>query len=167
VEELSITELEERFMLKFEDISEKWGLGRPLGRVLGILILSPKPLTQHEIVLSTNYSPSLVSTALSMLESLGMVSIVGRRGRRKLYKAAVTFIDAFKSFINRFIDNDLNPVIELLSSNIDKIQDENKRAHVKNILDEYMKLKALMKIFSGMIDNYRKLSYKSIESLIT
>ncbi|MEM2116052.1 MAG: helix-turn-helix domain-containing protein [Candidatus Woesearchaeota archaeon] len=71
------------------------GITESVAKVWLVLILSQKPLTQKELVEKTNFSLSLVSSSLKMLERLGLIEKIGRGGKNKKYSSLKTLSDAF------------------------------------------------------------------------
>ena len=86
---------EKEFMNRISRICKQWGFGEPAGRIWGLLLLKNKPLTQKEIVEESGYSLSLVSPNLNILQKFGMVSIIGKQGKKRLYLSPTSFIESF------------------------------------------------------------------------
>jgi DNA-binding transcriptional regulator GbsR (MarR family) len=95
-------------------------LGEAASKVLATLILSEFPLSQTEIVHLTGYSLSQVSSALSLLVSVGLVSFV-KAGRKKLY---------FSDKGRKMIEKDLKP----LARELEKFPKE--REKIQSLMDE-------------------------------
>lgn len=64
---------------------ERFGIKRNVGRIWGVLYVSPAPLSQAEICALIGLSTGLVSTALKELEHWGAVNVVVVRGSRSTH----------------------------------------------------------------------------------
>jgi len=81
-----IEELEGEFLSLWEDMAEARGFDRALGRIICILLLEARSLSQREISEATGYSVPTVSKALNTLTSLGSVRKARKpRARTTLY----------------------------------------------------------------------------------
>lgn len=67
---------------------EFWGFKRNMGRVWGVLYLSPDPLSTEDLRQALRLSSGLVSMTLSELQRWGVVRKVWVQGERKDYYAA-------------------------------------------------------------------------------
>ena len=76
-----LLDLVETFGLFFE----RFGIKRNVGRIWGVLYVSPAPLSQAEICGLIGLSTGLVSTALKELEQWGAVKVVVVRGSRSTH----------------------------------------------------------------------------------
>ena len=108
----NIAEIEKNFIDRTGKISKQWGLGEPAGRVWATLLFADTSLSQRQIAEKTDYSLSLVSPSLKILEKLNMVRSVRGKGKEKLYELAVSFIEAFNGLVKRFLEQDVKPLIE-------------------------------------------------------
>ncbi len=81
-----VEELEGEVVSLWEDIVEARGFERVFGRIICILLLEGKPISQKQISEKTGYSLPSVSKALNTLTSLGSVrKIRGSGARTMLY----------------------------------------------------------------------------------
>lgn len=69
-------------------LAEFWGFTRTMGRVYGALFLSPRPMTQQDIVERLGVSAANVSMSLNGLIRWGAVHKVYEKGNRKLHYTA-------------------------------------------------------------------------------
>jgi len=82
----NINDVKKKFIGQIALIGKHWGLGEPAGRVWGLMLFEKNPLSQREISKECNYSLSLVSPSLTILENWGLIGVVEKRGREKLYQ---------------------------------------------------------------------------------
>ena len=104
-------------------------LGEAASKVLATLILSEFPLSQTEIVHLTGYSLSQVSSALSLLVSVGLVSFV-KAGRKKLYFSDKGINELLGEIARKMIEKDLKP----LARELEKLPKE--REKIQSLIDE-------------------------------
>ena len=69
-------------------MAEFWGFTRTMGRVFGALFLSPRPITQRDIVETLGVSAANVSMSINGLIRWGAVHKVHEKGSRKLHYVA-------------------------------------------------------------------------------
>jgi DNA-binding transcriptional regulator GbsR (MarR family) len=143
----NITKIEKDFIDRTGKVSKQWGLGEPAGRVWATLLFADLPLSQREIAKKTGYSLSLVSPSLRILEKLGMIRPIRGKGREKLYELALSFIEAFNVIIKRFLQNDVQPLIQGLGD----IKDIDKNPKLSKLEGEYRQLETYLSWFEKMI----------------
>ena len=153
------------FTYRVGRIGKQWGLGEPAGRVWGTLLFNSRPLTQKEIAKQCNYSLGLVSQSLKILEHLGMITTIGRKGRQKLYSAVVSFIDSFEKLLRNFMETEIQPIITLLSSNVEKVKDEEIRSRLDALIKDYKKMDLLLAFFSKVLATKKLLSFSTLKKL--
>jgi len=127
------------FVHRLGHLASKWGLGEGTGSLWSILLVTGDAMTQEDLSRASGYSSALVSTALSRLEELGFVVTAGRRGKKRLYLAVISFVDALANFLNGFVSNEITPIIESLSKQSHKISDPKQKANVELMLLEFEK----------------------------
>ena len=148
------------FLNKVSKIGKQWGLGASAGRVWGVLLFNSNPLTQKEIAKQSSYSPGLVSQSLKVLEQMSMLSVVGNKGKERLYGAAVSFIDSFDKVLRNFVEQDVAPIIQVLESNLDQVNDPEVKNSLKLLITDQKKINILLDFFSKVL-----VANKSLEIL--
>ncbi|RLG33663.1 hypothetical protein DRN80_04370 [Methanosarcinales archaeon] len=132
-------------------IGKQWGIGESVGRVLGFLLFKSCPVTQREIEEGTGYSRGLISRSLGKLRKGPMIR-VEREGREIRYSINTSLTESFGDLLKRFLADDIKPMIELLSTSLDKIGDAKVKETFTAMLHEYRKLKLAVLIFSRIMD---------------
>jgi len=155
-----------KFVQRLGRLTDKWGLGECTGGLWGILLISGDAMTQEELGKASGYSPSLVSTALSRLVELGFVVVAARRGRKRLYVAVFSFVDALENFFRRFVDNEVTPIVENLSRRIQGISDPKHRANVEQLLREFEKGKLFMTYLLSTMKKHKDLRLGELEQVL-
>ncbi|MFX0093492.1 MAG: GbsR/MarR family transcriptional regulator [Candidatus Hodarchaeota archaeon] len=89
--------LQQEFIRILEDMFQFRGLDPLLGRIYGIILLSPTPLVQEDLANATKYSRSQISRLLKQLEDTSMVRKQSKPGSKTMFYEATP-----KSFLNTF-----------------------------------------------------------------
>ena len=147
---MDLANIEQNFIDKTGKISKQWGLGEPAGRVWATLLFTDNSLTQRQIAEKTNYSLSLVSPSLKILENSNMVKSIRGRGKTKLYELSESFIEAFNSLIKRFLEQDVKPLIEQLED-VDGIHDQSKKNKLLRLVKEYKRFEMYLGLFNRLM----------------
>ena len=155
---------EAEFIARIAKLSARWGLGEAVGKVLAVLLLSDKPLTQGEIGMLTGYSAGQISSSLNLLESLGLV-MYSKEGRRKLYKAAGSILDVLENFLERTLKHQLHPTIKFIKENLPHFN-EKTRQNIEKLLQEYEKAKILLETNVEHLKKWKKLPPESFAKKI-
>ncbi len=146
----NLAKTEKEFIDRTGKISKQWGLGEPAGRVWATLLFADTPLSQREIAEKTNYSLSLVSPSLKILEKLNMVRSIRGKGKEKLYELAVSFIEAFNELIKRFLEQDVKPLIETLEE-VKELGNTSRMNKLKRLIQEYKRLEMYLTLFTKIM----------------
>lgn len=149
------------FMRRLGKATSRWGWGESVGCVWGALLVSGA-MTQDQLVKVSGFSVALVSSSLSWLEERGFVTSAGRRGRKRLYVAVLSFVDALESFLRRFIDIDITPAVEVLSKRIHEIKDVEQRSNAERILEEYQKGKVFIDTLLNLMKKHKDLRLEKL-----
>jgi DNA-binding transcriptional regulator GbsR (MarR family) len=92
----------ENFLLKMGELSSLFGFSHVLGRIYGLLYLSPVPLSLDEIKDELAVSKATVSLSIRELLKWGLVQRIWKAGTRKDYYEAEA--DFLKIFNTRLVD---------------------------------------------------------------
>ena len=142
---MKLSEAELKLINSAGKIAAQWGLAEPVGRVLGALQLSESGLTQSEIAQKTGYTLSLVSPSLSTLHSLGFVASKRGENRKKVYSSKVTLAQVMSRMFEKFIYNDIKPIVEIMEQ-LDK-KDLEKNPRLKKNISQYKRMERFFKMF--------------------
>ncbi len=157
-----MSEVMEEVMDSIAKIGKQWGVGESVGRVWGFLLFKSCPVTQREIVEGTGYSRGLVSRCLKRLRKGPMVT-VRREGREFVYSINTSLTDNFAELLKRFLTDNIKPMIELLSTSMDRIEDEKVKDTFRKLLHEYKRLNLAVLLFCKTMDDIMKLSNAELD----
>jgi DNA-binding transcriptional regulator GbsR (MarR family) len=85
------------------------------------------------------------------MENLNLVSVIGKSGREKQYGAVPSFIATFERVVKNFINKEVNPLINLLESNIASLKEDGTKQRFENMLEEYKQAHESIKMLSKII----------------
>ena len=156
-----ISKVEKDFIDRTGKISKQWSLGEPAGRVWATLLFAENPLSQKSIAAKTEYSLSLVSPSLKILESLNLIKSIRGSGREKLYELELSFIEAFNMLIKRQLEHDINPLIK----HLDMIEEKNKNPKLLRLTADYKQIEMYLGWFGKMI-SMKKVTHEKIKNLL-
>ncbi len=81
--DITLGEVEQRFILHWGEMGARWGINRTVAQVHALLYLSPRPLDAEEIASSLAVARSNVSNSLRELQGWGIVKVAHVRGDRR------------------------------------------------------------------------------------
>ena len=157
---------EKEFMNRISRICKQWGFGEPAGRIWGLLLLKNKPLTQKEIVEESGYSLSLISPNLNILQKFGMVSIVGKQGKKRLYLSTTSFIESFERALKDLMEKDVKPLISLLSSSMAEVKDKKIKKRFNILINEYKETNRFLNIFLRILSTRKTFSVTKLREYL-
>lgn len=153
-----------KILSSFGKISKQWGLGESIGKVWGFLLFKSKLVTQKEIGEGVGYSRGLVSRSLNKLRELDMINIT-KKGKEFYYATEASLIKGFNKIIENFLKNEIKPLIEYLSKDINKIKDTTVKKNINKIIREYKKLNTGIAIFSKTMEGITLLNFENLREI--
>ncbi|AEH25015.1 GbsR/MarR family transcriptional regulator [Pyrococcus yayanosii] len=94
---MGVEEAKRIVMKSFANTARRFGQSELLGYIYGALFFSDEPLSLAEIAEITGYSLSHVSSAMKVLEGVGLVQRVKKPGDRKAYFVATKSFGEWRS----------------------------------------------------------------------
>jgi len=109
-------------------LAEFWGFTRTMGRVFGLLYVSPEPVTQAEISSHLEISPASVSLSLNGLLRWGAVrKSMASHGRKIHYEAETEFRKIVTSVLDSRERQTLEDALDAVAHAIDQLKKVGKR----------------------------------------
>ncbi len=133
-------------------IGEQWELGESVWRVWGCILLHSCPVSQKEIEEGTGYGSGLITINLQKLKMADMINEINMGGDIRYY-VNTSLTDAFGKFSKRFFEDNIKPVIVLLSENLDKIENAKVKKALCELINECKKLNPLVLVLSEIIED--------------
>ena len=133
-------------------IGKQWELGESVWRIWGCILLHSCPVSQKEIEEGTGYSSGVVSISLKKLKMANMIKGIIMGGDTR-YFVNTSLTDAFGTFSKLFFEDNIKPVIALLSENLDKIEDAKVKKALCELINECKKLNPVVLALSKIIED--------------
>jgi len=149
-----LNEIRNQFSRLIEASVEQRGFKTVHGRIIAYLLMSPRALTQQEIVERTGYSVSAISRTLDELENLGSVSKFKEPGERSYrYETTTSIVDSLINFIQKWLWTTKNMMnsIDNLAQEVENID----RSTLKN--SEIAEINYFNKKMNNIVDSFKKI----------
>jgi len=127
---VGVDEAKRIMMEHFANTARRFGLSELYGYIYGLLFFEDEPLSLGEIAERTGYSLSHVSTALKLLEKIGLVKRIKKPGDKRAYYTAIKNIREWrKEAYYKKIEEDIRQTRENLLRALKEIEnDESEEA---------------------------------------
>ena len=127
---MGVDEAKRIMMEHFADTARRFGLSELYGYIYGVLFFEDEPLSLGKIAKRTGYSLSHVSTALKLLENIGLVKRIKKPGDKRAYYTAIKNIREWrKEAYYKKIEEDIRQTRENLLRALKEIEnDESEEA---------------------------------------
>lgn len=104
---MGVEEAKRIMMEHFANTARRFGLNGLYGYIYGVLFFEDEPMSLGEIAEHTGYSLSHVSTALKLLENIGLVRRIKKPGDKKAYFTAIKNIREWRkeAYYKRIADD--------------------------------------------------------------
>lgn len=137
---MTLTPLQERFILHWGEMGSRWGVNRTIGQIHALLYLSARPLHAEEISETLNVARSNVSTSLKELLSFGMVRVAHVLGdRRDHFEAQQDIWQVFRTVVEVRRRREIDPTLSMLRNELlaapTSPEDERTLARLREVHD--------------------------------
>jgi DNA-binding transcriptional regulator GbsR (MarR family) len=132
---MKLSEAKAQFISSWGAFGTHWGINRTMAQIHALLLISPDPITQDEIMEELNISRGNVNMNTRDLIDWGLVDRVLIPGERKEFFTAEKDIwKVSTQIIKERKKRELDPMLKLLSQ-LEKIEGDKKDKHVKQFAD--------------------------------
>ena len=129
---VGVDEAKRIMMEHFADTARRFGLSELYGYIYGVLFFEDEPLSLGKIAKRTGYSLSHVSTALKLLENIGLVKRIKKPGDKRAYYTAIKNIREWrKEAYYKKIEEDVRQTRKSLLKALEAIGDDESEEAVK------------------------------------
>jgi DNA-binding transcriptional regulator GbsR (MarR family) len=138
--EMTLTVVEQRFILHWGEMGTRWGINRTVAQVHALLFLSAKPLHAEEISETLSVARSNVSTSLRELQGWGIVRVVHVLGERKDHFESVKDVcEIFKIVAEERKRREIDPTLRVLQECVAEMKKPGTgSAHTRERLEEML-----------------------------
>ncbi|WP_198011277.1 GbsR/MarR family transcriptional regulator [Thermococcus sp. PK] len=122
---VGVEEAKRIMMEHFANTARRFGLSELYGYIYGVLFFEDEPLSFGEIAERTGYSLSHVSTALKLLENIGLVKRIKKPGDKRAYYTAIKNIREWrKEAYYKKIEEDVKQTRENLLKALKEVEND-------------------------------------------
>src|SRR5206468_8133582 len=133
---MSLTPIEQRFVLHWGEMGTRWGINRAVAQVHALLFVSPKPLHAEEIANTLSVARSNVSTSLRELQGWGIVRVVHVLGdRRDHFESLKDVWEIFRIVAEERKKREIDPTLRVLAQCVQEVKNGQGEAHTKERLE--------------------------------
>jgi DNA-binding transcriptional regulator GbsR (MarR family) len=140
---MKLTEARQQFISSWGAFGTHWGINRTMAQIHALLLVSPDPLTQDDMMAELNISRGNVNMNIRELINWGLVERVLLPGERKEYFTAEKDIwKVVKQIVKERKKRELEPMLQLLDK-LETVEGDKKDKEVKAFLDTVGGIKKL------------------------
>jgi DNA-binding transcriptional regulator GbsR (MarR family) len=145
---MKLAEAKQQFISSWGVFATQWGINRTMAQIHALLMVSPEPLSQDDIMAELSISRGNVNMNIRELIDWGLVERVLVAGERREYFTAEKDIYKVAMQVARERKKrELDPLMKLLTQ-LEEVEGDKKDKHVKQFIDTISGIKR----FSGQAD---------------
>src|SRR5258705_1115853 len=140
---MKLTEAKQQFISSWGAFGTHWGINRTMAQIHALLLVSPAPLTQDDMMEELNISRGNTNMNIRELINWGLVERVLLSGERKEYFIAEKDIwKVVKQIVKERKKRELEPMLQLLDK-LEDVEGDKKDKKVKTFVDTISSIKKL------------------------
>jgi len=140
---MKLTEAKQQFISSWGAFGTHWGINRTMAQIHALLLISPDPLTQDDIMEELNISRGNTNMNIRELINWGLVERVILPGERKEFFTAEKDIwKVVKQIVKERKKRELEPMMQLLDK-LENVEGDKKDKKVKTFVDTVSSIKRL------------------------
>ena len=149
---MKLTEAKAQFISSWGAFGTHWGINRTMAQIHALLLVSPDPLTQDDIMEELNISRGNTNMNIRELINWGLVERVLISGERKEFFSAEKDIwKVVKQIVKERKKRELEPMLQLLDK-LEAVEGDKKDKEVKTFVDTISGIKKLGKQADKTLD---------------
>ena len=140
---MKLTEAKQQFISSWGAFGTHWGINRTMAQIHALLLVSPEPLTQDDMMEELNISRGNTNMNIRELINCGLVERVLLPGERKEYFTAEKDIwKVVKQIVKERKKRELEPMLQLLDRLVE-VEGDRRDKNVKTFVDTVSSIKKL------------------------
>lgn len=140
---MKLTEARQQFISSWGAFGTHWGINRTMAQIHALLLVSPEPLTQDDIMGELDISRGNTNMNIRELINWGLVERVLLPGERKEYFTAEKDIwKVVKLIIKERKKRELEPMLQLLDK-LEAVEGDKRDKYVKTFVETVSSIKKL------------------------
>lgn len=149
---MKLIEARQQFISSWGAFGTHWGINRTMAQIHALLLISPDPLTQDDMMEELNISRGNVNMNIRELINWGLVERVLLPGERKEYFTAEKDIwKVVKQIVKERKKRELEPMLQLLDK-LEEVEGDKRDKSVKSFVDTVSSIKKLGKQADKTLD---------------
>jgi DNA-binding transcriptional regulator GbsR (MarR family) len=149
---MKINEARQQFISSWGAFGTHWGINRTMAQIHALLLISPDPLTQDEMMEELNISRGNVNMNIRELINWRLVERVLLPGERKEhFLAEKDMWKVVKQIVKERKKRELEPMLQLLDR-LEEVEGDRRDRHVKVLVDTVSGIKKLGKQADRTLD---------------
>jgi DNA-binding transcriptional regulator GbsR (MarR family) len=149
---MKLTEAKQQFISSWGAFGTHWGINRTMAQIHALLMISPDPLTQDDLMEELNISRGNVNMNIRELINWGLVERVILSGERKEYFVAEKDIwKVVKQIVKERKKRELEPMLKMLDQ-LEEVEGDKRDKNVKAFVDTVSSIKKLGKQADKTLD---------------
>lgn len=149
---MKLTEAKQQFISSWGAFGTHWGINRTMAQIHALLLISPDPLTQDDIMEELDISRGNTNMNIRELINWRLVERVLLPGERKEYFSAEKDMwKVIKQIVKERKKRELEPMLQLLDK-LEEVDGDKKDKHVKIFVDTISSIKKLGKQADKTLD---------------
>lgn len=153
---MKLTEARQQFISSWGAFGTHWGINRTMAQIHALLLVSPDPLTQDDIMEELNISRGNTNMNIRELINWGLVDRVLITGERKEFFSAEKDIwKVVKQIVKERKKRELEPMLHLLDR-LEAVEGDKKDKQVKTFVDTISSIKKLGRQADKTLDSMIK-----------
>ncbi len=140
---MKLTEAKQQFIGSWGAFGTNWGINRTMAQIHALLLISPDPLTQDDMMEELNISRGNVNMNIRELISWGLADRVILTGERKEYFSAEKDIwKVVRLIVKERKKRELEPMLKLLDQ-LEEVEGDRRDKSIKSFVDTVSGIKKL------------------------
>ena len=140
---MKLIEAKQQFISSWGAFGTHWGINRTMAQIHALLLISPDPLTQDDIMEELNISRGNTNMNIRELINWGLVERILLTGERKEYFSAEKDIwKVVKQIVKERKKRELEPMLQLLDK-LEEVDGDKRDKHVKTFVETVSSIKKL------------------------
>jgi DNA-binding transcriptional regulator GbsR (MarR family) len=136
-----LTPTEQKFIIHWGEMGERWGINRTVAQIHGLLYLSPTPLNAEEISQTLSVARSTVSVGLHELQSWGIIKVVHTLGdRTDRFEVQGDVWEMFRQIVDYRKRREVDPTLSMLREAAAESDQDNTDPHSKQKMAEMLEM---------------------------
>ena len=140
---MKLIEAKQQFISSWGAFGTHWGINRTMAQIHALLLISPDPVTQDDIMEGLNISRGNTNMNIRELINWGLVDRVILSGERKEFFIAEKDIwKVVRQIVKERKKRELDPMLRLLDQ-LEDVEGDKRDKHVKTFVDTVSGIKRL------------------------